>query len=52
MSKECDTNIRVFDTTLLIFLLFALTFCGEHDMHDKLLAYTDAVIKQKERDCK
>ena len=49
MGKKQETNISLINIGALVWLLFALSFCGSPDMHDKMLEYMDAKIKKEQQ---
>jgi hypothetical protein len=45
-------NVKLIDMSFLVILLFALSFCGTPDLHDKLLKYADVKIQLLEQEIK
>lgn len=46
-----EVNVKVLDLSFLVILLFALSFCGSPDLHDKMIKYSDVKIQQLEKGC-
>lgn len=47
-----EVNVKVLDLSFLVILLFALSFCGNPDLHDKMIKYSDVKIQQLEMGCR
>lgn len=48
MSDKKRINISLMNIGSLVWLLFALAFCGDPDMHDKMLQYMDVKIQKEQ----
>lgn len=43
MSKKGKTSVNIGGGASLFLLLIVLSFCGDPDLHDSLLKYTDSL---------